>query len=781
MADVAGKFITALQSSAIFNPDIQEAPVCILWPDRDRQWEAVIPRLQQELPELFVLGDYAPEKRIGPSIWLRCVIGAALDDIQLPEGRIPIFYLPGMGRQDLRAIQSCPDHLKPLAELQYRGVIWSQLNSRDWTILAFLRSDQGGLGLDVAQDTATKNSMQTALHHLLDEDIELLQGKRLDKDYFNTLLSGDPIRDFLQWLDQDEVFRESRDEHEWQAFVALCQSQLGFEPKNEGILAGADKMARREGAWQPVWDRFCEAPKRYPNIPDHIRKCSLPALNLFSDANSHGSWPQWNDSQEKQLQQEYLKLVQCPPHKARKMLLSLEARHGARRGLVWAELGESSLARASEHLSQLAESTSKSLAAGTVDDIQAGYIHSGWQADDAALKALACVVRRDDVQAVTAAIRSVYAAWLDEAARHLQEVVELDGYPGGTIVDEKTFPEKQGECIFFVDGLRFDTAKRLSDIFSAKGLLVSGQPRWAALPSVTATGKPAISPVRMMIAGKDANTEFEPEISATGQSLTGYHFKRLLVDAGWQVLEKTDTGSGQGQAWTEFGDIDHEGHGRGSNLARYLDGLLQEIVDRVQILLGAGWNKIRIVTDHGWLLLPGGLPKLDLPKSLVENKWGRCAVLKAGAVSSEKVFPWYWNPDQNIALATGISCYRRGEEYAHGGLSVQECLTLELTVERLATKGSGDGTARLTDIVWKGLRCKVAADGDLSGLLLDIRQQAGNEQSSVVMNVKPVNENGMASVVVEDEDLEGETGYVVLIAGNGQLVSQQQTVIGGEK
>jgi hypothetical protein len=106
--------------------------------------------------------------------------------------------------------------------------------------------------------------------------------------------------------------------------------------------------------------------------------------------------------------------------------------------------------------------------------------------------------------------------------------------------------------------------------------------------------------------------------------------------------------------------------------------------------LEAGWNKIRIVTDHGWLLLPGGLPKLDLPKSLVENKWGRCAVLKAGAVSSEKVFPWYWNPGQNIALAAGISCYRRGEEYAHGGLSVQECLTLELTVERLATKGSSD-------------------------------------------------------------------------------------------
>jgi hypothetical protein len=63
-----------LRDSAIFNPEVQVAPSCILWPDKDRQWEAVIPRLQSELAELLVLGDYAPENRTGPAIWLRCVI-----------------------------------------------------------------------------------------------------------------------------------------------------------------------------------------------------------------------------------------------------------------------------------------------------------------------------------------------------------------------------------------------------------------------------------------------------------------------------------------------------------------------------------------------------------------------------------------------------------------------------------------------------------------------------------------------------------------------------------
>ena len=135
--------VKAIRSASVFNPDVQVAPACILWPDKDRQWEAVIPRLQGEMPELLVLGDYAPEKRTGPAIWLRCVIAGAAVGVELPAERPPIFYLPGVSRQDLRAVEGCPDRLKPLAELQYRGAIWTQVNAKDWTILAFLKTDQG--------------------------------------------------------------------------------------------------------------------------------------------------------------------------------------------------------------------------------------------------------------------------------------------------------------------------------------------------------------------------------------------------------------------------------------------------------------------------------------------------------------------------------------------------------------------------------------------------------------------------------------------------------------
>lgn len=228
---VGAALMVAIRDAAVFNPEVQVAPACILWPDRDRQWEAVLPVLQAELPELFVLGDFTPEKRTGPAIWLRCILADQTEEAVVPANHTPIFYLPGVSRQGLRAVESCPERLKPLAELQYRGTIWSQINAKDWTILAFLKSDQGGLGLDVAQDADTKNAMQLALYRLLDEEAELLKGKRLDKDYFNTLLTGgDPVRDVLQWLDQGDTFQRTRGENEWKAFVEVCKSQFVFNP-----------------------------------------------------------------------------------------------------------------------------------------------------------------------------------------------------------------------------------------------------------------------------------------------------------------------------------------------------------------------------------------------------------------------------------------------------------------------------------------------------------------------------------------------------------------------
>ena len=55
------------------------------------------------------------------------------------------------------------------------------------------------------------------------------------------------------------------------------------------------------------------------------------------------------------------------------------------------------------------------------------------------------------------------------------------------------------------------------------------------------------------------------------------------------------------------------------------------MVSRIGALLKAGWSEVVVVTDHGWLLVPGGLPKVELKSFLAEHRWGRCATLKSGA------------------------------------------------------------------------------------------------------------------------------------------------------
>lgn len=772
---VAQALVAAIRRSARCNPDVESAPHCILWTDREQQWQGVISALRADMPELLIFGDYAPEARTGPAIWLRCALAGTLDEVPLPPGLTPVIYLPGVGRQDLRAVEHCPEALKPLAELQYRGVTWAQVNTKDWTVLAFLKSEQGGLALDVAQDKDSKRAMLLALPELLDEDVALLRGKRLDATYFNTLLTGgDPTRDLLQWLNDAEAFEAARSEQEKAAFAEVCRSQFAFNPQ-DGVLAGAALLAQGQGPWATIWQRFCESAKRYPGIPALIRRCEAPAFDLFTDAQTAGGWPQWNDREETALREALKGLEKKAPHEARANIQKLAERHAARRDLVWAELGEAPLACALAHLATLAEITKDSLAAGTIADMQAAYADRGWRADDAVLRALEHGSRQTDFDAIKSAVRAIYLPWSEDAARHLQKVAKQDEAPGG--VSEGKPPDyiRKNQCVLFVDGLRFDTGKRLVERLEGAGLQAEEHPTWTALPSVTATGKAAVSPVTDRITGGTESTDFEPNVLASGASLNSYHLKKLLKEAGWQCLGGNEVGDGQGQAWCEFGDIDHEGHSRGWKLALHLDGMLAEIQERIEVLLSAGWTEVRVVTDHGWLLMPGGLPKIDLPSALAETKWGRCAVIKQGAKTEERQFPWYWDPNQEFALADGITCYKRGEDYAHGGLSLQECLTLQLTV----TSGTTEhGSVVISDLGWKGLRCALAVDSVGSGWKADIRRQAGDPASSVVVAVKPFKDNGTCSLIVEDEDMAGERAVLVILGEQGQLLQQRDVVIG---
>lgn len=136
--------LASLRAAVVYNRNDQAAPAAILWADKERQWETLLPALREHLSEFLTLGDYQPAARTGPAIWLKCMIARTLPEAHWAEDATPVLYLPGVSRADLRAVEECPRELQPLAELQYRGAYWTQTNGKDWTLLAFLSSSDGG-------------------------------------------------------------------------------------------------------------------------------------------------------------------------------------------------------------------------------------------------------------------------------------------------------------------------------------------------------------------------------------------------------------------------------------------------------------------------------------------------------------------------------------------------------------------------------------------------------------------------------------------------------------
>ena len=74
----------------------------------------------------------------------------------------------------------------------------------------------------------------------------------------------------------------------------------------------------------------------------------------------------------------------------------------------------------------------------------------------------------------------------------------------------------------------------------------------------------------------------------------------------------------------------------------------------------------------------------------------------------------------------------------------------------------------------------MAVDSPFAYLSLDIRLAAGDQATTVVVGTKALKGNGTASVVVEDEDLQGRDAYLVLLSPTGELVAQTPVIIGGE-
>ncbi len=750
--------VSALEDATSFNKNTEAAPEAILWCDANQDFAPLIPLLRERLPQLLTYGDINPETRTGPGIWLRAAAAGELPDLSWPEGTTPIVYVPSVGREVLRSADDCPPLLQPLVWLTVAGTMFGHVNSKDWSLKAFLSAERGDLKLDLADDAATKSALKHAASRIFTIPIQELRSKRWDAEALHALVAPDLKADMLDWM--EGTLDPKKDPDRFAAFAALAKSQMKFDPTTLSRQDAASKLAQLQGKWKDVWKRF-EQSNGYHAVVSLLNTES--PVDLFADKSTY---PKLNVEGEVDLREALHKLSDLNLTDAKARILELEDQHAWRRKTVWARRGESPLAQALEHLAYIAKA--EQLPPHDGKAFAEIYTKEGCKVDWAACQALALVPREMDRSAITEALRAVYMPWVEEGAIALQELVKVGKVRFATKPEKTETPT----TFVFVDGLRMDVAQRLLALLQEEGAKVKLNWVWSGFPTVTATCKPLASPVAHKLIGPDTTPDVLP-LSEDGKPASKPVLYKVLEAEGWNT---TTTLISTEKLWMETGRFDEEGHALGSRLAERLESGLRDSADFILQLAGSG-RSIRIVTDHGWLLMPGGFVRATLDNGLVETngKRTRCAMVKATAETSYLTVPWSWNDKVLIATATGARAFFPTEEYAHGGISPQECILPIIDVEPL---GAVSQAISIKKAVWQGLRLRIEVDGG-ADLRVDVRLGPDTSGITLINGGRVLDADGRTSVLVSDE-YESKSACLVVLGNDNVILAHRSLIVGGE-
>jgi hypothetical protein len=180
---------------------------------------------------------------------------------------------------------------------------------------------------------------------------------------------------------------------------------------------------------------------------------------------------------------------------------------------------------------------------------------------------------------------------------------------------------------------------------------------------------------------------------------------------------------------------------------------------------------VRIVTDHGWVLMPGGFEPIKLPASTVIAKGCRAAILQEEAAAELEFLPWHWDKTVRIAMPPGAEAFRAGEVYSHGGLSPQECVIPDITVG-----GESAGALRISAITWRRLRLTVELSGEPTDVAVEVRRKERDPDSRV--DVASTIEGTHVRLTISDEVEESDPVLVVLIDRHGSVIDARATRVG---
>jgi len=770
MNSIYDKVVQALKQAENHNSQVMVKPEVILWPDPENQWKEVIGVLHEAMPQLLIYGKYDPAKKQGPAIWLKCMIAKALPEANWEADAIPIIYLPGVAKSDLRNVENAVFNFQPLLEYQYTGTLFIQENGREWSILAFVENPNYGLGIKVAKDNATKEALRKTLPSIF-QDREVLANKTMiDADYLNNQLFPDIIPTILKWMCKGDVLLNTMDAGKREVFSNLCKSQYEFEPDHKNIKAIAEKLGAQKNSWKYVWQLYATAPHKYPEIEGLLRLAKPAELGYGMFALPDESWPQVNEQKEEALAQALSKAAKQDALKALVTLQDLEKEHSVRRNWVWFELGKSPMADALHYLVQMATKANETFSSSSIEAIKNYYTTNGFSVDQFMRKALAAVKSEKDKTIVKSIIHLFYQPWLENITNKFQKLVEQDA---SIFTTQKAVAETES-FVLFVDAFRYELAEEFCKRLAKYKLKVSLQASWSAIPSLTPTAKPNVSPIATAISIQSGFAEFRPQLQNRKDLLTPV-FREELNTAGFKFVTQAKDIQGEGKYWQEIGDIDTKGHEEQADMVKRIEELFDQVQEALDVAFERGIKRIKIVTDHGWLLLPGCLPKTQINVGLTETRWGRCALIKEGATTDLLHLPWRWNPSIYIAYAPGISFFKVNEEYAHGGISIHECLVPTLIIENPNVLNI---ETEVKIVEWVNLRCTIQTSDVPDGYSVDIRTKYNDAKTSIVISKSKILKGNTATLMVDD-GYESEAATIVLLDENERILDKKPTTVGG--
>lgn len=163
-------------------------------------------------------------------------------------------------------------------------------------------------------------------------------------------------------------------------------------------------------------------------------------------------------------------------------------------------------------------------------------------------------------------------------------------------------------CIFYIDALRLDLARELAENLRDQDFEVRESVRAGTLPSSTEFGMGALTPGDAYLYKITLdNGDLEPKRS--GRTVNTNRRERLLENEGWGITKEEHDGWENVQVAYFDKQIDDIGEVGLTAIEEKVATQIENLTALIKNKMDQGdWDKIYIVTDHGFVLLPENMP-----------------------------------------------------------------------------------------------------------------------------------------------------------------------------